>query len=252
MKNKIIKSISLITIIILILLILKPKQILIIAHRGASGTAPENTLKAFKKALSTNADMIELDVYKTKDNRLVVIHDNTLERTTNGQGFVENHTLAQLQKLNAGENEIIPTLEQVINLVDRKIPINIELKGSNTAEPVALLLKEYLQKGWRSKDFLISSFDHQLLNQFHQFLPQIALGKLIEFKLPEDIFKNLDGIIFIGLDLESINLDMLEAIHKNKLKVFVYTVNTKADFIKLKKTFGKYLDGIFTNYPNIF
>lgn len=100
-----------------------------IAHRGASGYAPENTLAAFKKALEFDIDVIELDVHLTKDNHLVVIHDKTVNRTTDGKGKVADKTLAELQKLDAGNGEKIPTLQEVLDLVNRKALVSIEIKG---------------------------------------------------------------------------------------------------------------------------
>lgn len=108
----------------------------IIAHRGASGYAPENTIAAFDLAVKMNADMIELDVQLTKDRQIVVIHDDRVDRTTNGSGFVKDFTLEELQKLDAGswygpafQGERIPTLEAVLKRYHKKIGLLIELKG---------------------------------------------------------------------------------------------------------------------------
>ena len=114
---------------------------LIIAHRGASGYEPENTLRSFRKAIGLKSDAIELDVQLTKDNKLVVIHDETVNRTTNGKGKVKDLTLRELRKLDAGKGEKVPTLEEVFNLVKRKVKIHVELKGNNIAKPVNDLIK---------------------------------------------------------------------------------------------------------------
>ena len=120
----------------------------IIAHRGASGTEPENTLRSFSRSLTMNIDAIELDVHLTKDKKLVVIHDNSVKRTTNGKGYVKNLMFKQLRELNAGLDEKIPLLEEVFDLVNKKVMIHIELKGTGTARPVAKLIEEYVKKGW--------------------------------------------------------------------------------------------------------
>src|ERR1700691_2371330 len=98
---------------------------LVIAHRGASGYEPENTLASFKKALEIGVDGIELDVHLSKDGNVMVIHDSWVNRTTNGIGRVENKTLKELQKLDAGNGEKIPTLQEVLDVINRKVLINI-------------------------------------------------------------------------------------------------------------------------------
>ncbi len=140
---------------------------LIIGHRGASGYEPENTLLSFKKAISLNADMIEMDIFKCKTGELVIIHDNTVDRTTNGKGYIRDLTFQELRILDAGKGEKIPTLTEVLDLVNNKIKINLELKGEETAGPVCELIRKYVEeKGWNYNDFYISSFNHRLLQEF--------------------------------------------------------------------------------------
>ncbi|MGL4971324.1 MAG: glycerophosphodiester phosphodiesterase family protein, partial [Cetobacterium sp.] len=113
----------------------------ILAHRGASGTAPENTIAAFKKAIIDGCDGFEFDVQQTKDGKLVVFHDWTLERTSNGKGYVREHTLDELKELDAGswfgeefKGEKIPTLEETLDLIPDNMLINIELKEEYSKE----------------------------------------------------------------------------------------------------------------------
>src|SRR3990167_11327492 len=132
------------------------QNMLKIGHRGACGYAPENTLKSFQRAIDLGVDMIELDVQLCKSGELVVIHDDTVNRTTDGSGFVKKIKLKNLKKLDAGEEERIPTLEEILNLVDRRVKVNIELKGPKTAKPVLKLIDEYIKtKGWNIDDFII-------------------------------------------------------------------------------------------------
>ena len=120
-----------------------------IGHRGASGYAPENTLEAFELAISMHCPWVELDVYAVEDE-LLVIHDDTLERTTNGRGRVMQTPLAALRSLDAGKGQQIPTLSEVIELIDHRAGINIELKGEHTALPVNRLLADYRERGWHA------------------------------------------------------------------------------------------------------
>lgn len=114
-----------------------------IAHRGASAYEPENTLRSFKLAFDMKADMIELDVRMSKDGHLVVIHDRTVDRTTNGHGYVKDMALAELKKLDAGKGEKIPTLEEVIELGAKKTKFAVEIKERGTEKKAVSLIKEY-------------------------------------------------------------------------------------------------------------
>ncbi len=107
---------------------------LCIGHRGAAGLEPENTLRSVRRALEVGADGIEIDVH-CLDGELVVIHDHSLNRTTNGAGALRHHTLAEARQLDAGKGERIPFLREVLDLVDRRALVNIELKGARTAAP---------------------------------------------------------------------------------------------------------------------
>lgn len=220
-----------------------------IAHRGASGYEPENTLASFKKALSLGVDGIELDVYALQDGTVVVIHDETVDRTTDGSGNVIDKSLAEIKKLDAGDGEKIPTLSEVLDLINRKVCVHIELKGENTAKPVSSIIKEYVsKKNWKYSDFFVSSFDHNELKSFKNLLPQVGIGALIIGVIKKlDSYKN-------DMDAESVNIwfhlarksDIKKA-HDIGLKVLVYTVNSKKDIEKMK-LYG--VDGIITNYPD--
>ena len=135
-----------------------------IAHRGARGYEPENTLKSFQKALDLHADGIELDVHLSSDGHLIVIHDETIDRTTNGKGFVNTFSLAELKTFLIDDQYEIPTLKEVFDLVNKKCLINIELKGLGTADKVAALIEEYIaDQNWNYEHFIVSSFDWNLL-----------------------------------------------------------------------------------------
>jgi glycerophosphoryl diester phosphodiesterase len=114
-----------------------------IAHRGASAYEPENTLRSFILAFDMKADMIELDVRMSKDGHLVVVHDSTVDRTTNGRGYVKDMTLAELKKLDAGKGEKIPTLKEVIEVGVKKTKFAIEIKERGTGKKTINLIKEY-------------------------------------------------------------------------------------------------------------
>ncbi len=151
----------------------------IIGHRGASGYKPENTLASFKEAVSLGVDMVECDVYALKTGEVVVFHDDRLERTTNGKGALQDMAFDDLRKLDAGNGEKIPLLSEVLDTLNKKVAINIELKGRGTATLVAAIIDEYVtKKKWSKALFLVSSFNYTELMKFIELQPTIHIGAL--------------------------------------------------------------------------
>ena len=164
----------------------EPNQPIIFAHRGASAHAPENTMAAFAFALKQEADAIELDAQLSVDEQVVVIHDNSVDRTTDGQGEVRYMTLAALQELDGGsffdvafKGERIPTLDQVLGTYGHKTFVNIELKNykspdDNLPERVAELVKQHKLE----KQVLFSSFNPRALRKIMQIIPEVPIALL--------------------------------------------------------------------------
>ena len=158
---------------------MKNRDFLCIGHRGAMGYAPENTLLSVKKALDLGVKWIEIDVYNI-ENELVVIHDDRLERTTDGTGYVQEQSLKYIRSLDAGGGEKIPFLKEIIDFINGRAGLNIELKGVNTADPVVKLIREYLKlETWDIDKFLVSSFNHHELLKAKQLFPELKIGALI-------------------------------------------------------------------------
>ena len=127
---------------------------IVFGHRGVRGHAPENTLKSMQLAIDLGLAWVELDVHAV-EHRLVVIHDERLERTTNGSGKLRRRSLSYIRSLDAGDGERIPFLEEVLDLIDRRLKINIELKSRGSAELTARALRRYVAKyGWQWDDFM--------------------------------------------------------------------------------------------------
>ncbi len=194
-------------------------KVLKIGHRGAMGYCEENTLFCFEKAIELGVDMVELDVH-IFNNEIIVAHDSPQE---------------------SGE---YPTLKSVIDLVDRRVIMNIELKSEATAKPVAKLLKECIKKGWGKDKFLISSFNINELREFKKQGLGIKIGLIIEKKNTalEDI-----GFYSIHPSLKIVNKKMVDDLHNQGFKVFVWTVNKKRD---IEKMISLGADGIFSDYPD--
>lgn len=228
------------------------KDFLIIGHRGASGYEPENTLRSFKRAIDMGVKMIELDVFVAKSGELVVMHDDTIDRTTNGKGKIMDLDYATLKKYNAGKGEHIPLLSEVLDLIsehqDKRV--NIELKGPKTAKPVATLIKQYIDdKKLTANNIIVSSFDHYAVKEFHSYNPHVKTGVLFEGNPIgyADIAVKANAQ-YAMMYYENITKEFVEDAHKKNIEVFVYTVNTKPLAQEMQKL-G--VDGIFTNYPDI-
>lgn len=220
----------------------------IIAHRGASGDYPENTLLAIEQAVLQGADAVEIDVFAV-DGELIVIHDHHLGRTTNGSGSIYQHSLTQLQQLDAGRGQRIPTLWQVLQLLaPTPLWLNIELKGENTVTPLLLLLEKARRElTFDIQRIVVSSFNHHLLAELKQQKPGLKLGALTA-SLPLDYaaFASQLDAYSVNCDVSFINQAMVDDAKARGLKVFVYTVD-HADDISRLQTYG--VDGIFSNYP---
>jgi glycerophosphoryl diester phosphodiesterase len=221
----------------------------IIGHRGASGYKPENTLASFQEAIAQGADMIELDVCALPSGQVVVMHDLTVNRTTNGNGPITDFTFAELQKLDAGGGQHVPLLVDVLDLIHKRLPINIEIKGGGK---IALLVSEIIdfyvtQKGWSRQLFVVSSFDHKILRQFAALQPDIRLGVL--FKDAPSRFwaaSHKHTVFSANMDAATITRESVVAAHKRGYKVYAYTINSKQQAKRLR---AMKVDGIFTNYP---
>mgnify|MGYP001192204370 CR=1 FL=1 len=212
-----------------------------IGHRGASGYEPENTLRSFSRAIEMKCSWIELDVHMA-DGHIMVIHDEDLSRTTNGKGKISESKYEYLSKLDAGEGEHIPTLPEVLALVDHRCRINIELKGEAIAEPVCAVLRE---SSWAPDEFLISSFNHEELTQVDAFFTR---GALFDHRVDSyvDTAKRLNAEVVI-LTRRLVTRKVVDQAHNNGLKFLVYTVNKPGEVRKMK-SLG--VDGIFTDFPD--
>jgi glycerophosphoryl diester phosphodiesterase len=216
-------------------------------HRGACGHEPENTVRSVRKALELGADGIEVDVHFV-DGQLVVIHDDTLQRTTNGHGRVTEKSFAYLRSLDAGLGERIPTLAEIFDAVNRRAVLNVELKGPHTAAPVAALISEYVKdRGWRFDDFLVSSFDHARIRETKQLCHEIRIGALIE-KTPRSLaqFAEALGAWSLHASKRCVTPALLEDAHRRGLKVFVFTINQPREIARMKML-G--VDGVFNDFP---
>ncbi|RUT71158.1 glycerophosphodiester phosphodiesterase [Flavobacterium cupreum] len=220
-----------------------------IAHRGAKAYEPENTLKAFQKALDLNADGIELDVHLSSDGHVIVIHDETIDKMTNGKGFVNTLSLPELKSfLIEGQYEI-PTLKEVFDLVNKKCLINIELKNADTLTKVVALIDEYVSgKKWKYEHFIVSSFDWNALQEVHNLDSKIPIGVLTETDLDLALaFAEFIKAKAIHPYYHLLNQENTTKMQEQGFLVLPWTVNIGEDIQKIKN-FN--VDGIITDYPD--
>jgi glycerophosphoryl diester phosphodiesterase len=233
------------------------KAILNIAHRGASGHAPENTLASFQKAVEMGAHMIELDLHLSLDRELVVIHDRSLRRTTGYRGSVGRVSLEKLKTLDAGswfnaqyQGERIPTLQEVLRLIDHRVRLNIEIKKDLRAYPkLEKKLLDCLEDYPQSELPLLSCFDESVLQKIRRLNTDMPLGYLFERGKPDQVIhKALKlGAVSVHGPVKSVSEEILAKAHSEGLKVYVYTVNEPE---QMRRWIALGVDGIFTNYPD--
>ncbi|MBM6875538.1 glycerophosphodiester phosphodiesterase [Fusobacterium mortiferum] len=229
----------------------------IFAHRGYSGKYPENTMIAFKKALEYGVDGIELDVQLTKDGEVVIIHDETIDRTTTGKGFVVDYTYEELEKFDAsfkfkdlGFNKI-PTLREYFQLVkDYDIVTNVELKtGINEylgiEEKVWELIKEYNLE----EKVIISSFNHFSVMRMKKIAPQLKYGFLSEdWIIDAGKYTHSHGVQCYHPRFNNLVPDVIKELKKYNLEINTWTVNLEED---MRYLYSNNIDVIITNYPEL-
>jgi glycerophosphoryl diester phosphodiesterase len=223
---------------------------IIIGHRGASGYEPENTLRSFDRAIEMGVNSIEIDVHRCASDEIVVIHDDTVDRTTDGEGSVADLVWDDLKHLDAGNGQRIPLLSQVFNLVNKRVGINIDIKDPNAVSGVVSMIEEYIQNhGWSYNNFLISSFDHENIREVHKRNGAIPVALLFEGQILGVIetVKKTNASLAI-LDYFSVTKEFITDAHAKNINVFAYTVNAK-DIANELIRFG--IDGIITDYPDI-
>jgi len=221
----------------------------IFGHRGAAGLVTENTLESIEEALKYEVDGIEIDIHRCKSGELVVIHDTTLQRTTNGMGNVSEYTLKELSRYRTMEGYKIPTLEQVMDVIDGKCVLNIELKGIGTAIPtIELLEKRIALSNWDTDNLVLSSFDHAQLFQIKSMTSVFKLGVLTETTV-SDVLPVAHALQAFSVHPPIYFLTEKEvSLAKNiGYEVYTWTVND-ASMIKTAKAWK--VDAVITDFPN--
>ncbi|MBG9854203.1 Glycerophosphoryl diester phosphodiesterase [Bacillus cereus] len=238
-----------------------------IAHRGASAYAPEHTIAAYKLGKHLKGDYIEIDLQMTKDGHLVAMHDETVNRTTNGTGLVKEHTLEEIKQLNTGsffnekhppvakkefENANVPTLEEIIKTFGHNANYYIETKSPDEYPSMEEKLLEIIKHYGINDKVIIQSFSEASLKKIHSLDVNIPLVQLLPYKkaaqLTElEMKKYKTYCIGLGMNYKYIDSAYVKRIKKHGLEVHPFTVDNETD---MKKLILWGVDGMFTNYPD--
>ena len=217
---------------------------IIMGHRGAAALEPENTLLSIRRAVEIGVDAVEIDVRLSKDKTPVVIHDATLDRTTNGTGRVSSHALHEIKELDAGKGETIPTLQEVFDFVDGRVTLVIELKEANTER----LVVELVEKNELVEDVYVISFWHELVRAAKHMNGRLKTGVLL-VGCPVDpcvaTHASADALV---MRYNFVNRQFVELAHREGLRVFVWNI----DEARLLPTYAEMgVDGIGSNDPRV-
>ena len=232
----------------------------VIAHRGFSSAAPENTLAAVRAAIEVGADMVEIDVTLTADGQVVVIHDETVDRTSDGSGEVFRFKLAEIQTLDAGSwfspafaGERIPTLDAVLAEVEGRILLNVEIKSEAVDRGIVAKVAAAIRERGMTDQVVVSSFAPTALDQMQGAAPEIRTAVLFSQKLHkgQDPVEIVNGVGASVLHIKRTRLTrkMLRRCHENGIPVGIYTVNKPR---RMRRMAEKGIDAVFTDHPDRF
>lgn len=253
------------TSLLLLLVTVAQGKVQIIAHRGAAGFAPENTLAAVKKAIELNSPLIEIDVHMTKDGEVVVIHDDSIDRTTNGKGQVKDFTLKEIQQFDAGtwynkkfKDEKVPTLQQVLNLIKPPTKLVIEVKDGNDVYPeIEKKIVSSVNQSNLQESVIYKSFKPKILNEFKKLAPNVErlycfIGSYRFFMI--DTFLRIrsaleiDDVTYYQAHYYFLTKSLVDRVHEKNKKIIAWGVNKPEHFRKMKD-WG--VDFIETDFPDI-
>jgi len=215
-----------------------------IGHRGAKAYEPENTILSFKRALELGVNAVELDVRRTKDGEIVVIHDAEVDRTTNGKGLVSDLTLKEIKELSTEKGEKIPTLDEALAFLDRKVKVLIEIKEVGIEEKVLEIVKS---RGLED-NVIIISFHEDSLKKVREMNGVIKTGLIyVRHKDPIKAALSLKAQYLLPM-YKFVYPSLVKRAHENGLKVIVWTINTPEEAREYARM-G--VDGIASDRPDI-
>jgi glycerophosphoryl diester phosphodiesterase len=216
-----------------------------IGHRGAAGHVLENTLGSIEKAIELGVDFVEVDVRKTKDGKLIIMHDATVDRTTTGKGTIAAMTLEKVKRLKALDGQTIPTLDEVLALCDKHVGLMLELKAKGVADDIV----QVVSASGFSSPVIYASFHHKDLARVRQCLPSATIMPLlsrgpIDLSIPAKLSAH-----HVGIRFDRVVKPAVESLHTAGVQVFVFTVNDVDDIAHMTDIA---VDGIISDMPEAF
>ena len=217
----------------------------VVGHRGAAGVLPENTLKGFEYAIGLGVTYVECDVHLTSDKHLVVMHDATVDRTTNGTGAIRDLRFETIRNLDAGEGECVPTFDEVLAVTKGKVTLLCELKGEGVEQAAVDAVKRH----GMSTEVMFSSFYMDRIQRVKQIDNNLAIRAIMASPSKEDI-QNAIGLGIVGLDVHyrNLTLQMIEDAHAAGVNIIAWNPNTWAE---QKAMIGLGVDGVSSDRPDI-
>lgn len=217
---------------------------IVVGHRGAAGLEPENTLRAFRRALELGVDFVECDVHLTRDGRLAVLHDDTVDRTTDGHGPVASFTLDALRRLDAGMGERIPTLEEVLAEIRGRAGVLIELKGPGTEETAI----EVVRDARMAESVIFTSFHLDRIRQVREYDPTLATGAIFDQPPPDACARAMAaGARTMGVRYRHLTPTLVQEAHDRRLMIRAWNPDTEPE---IEQMVDLGVDGIGSNRPD--
>ena len=237
----------------------RPPRIMVVAHRGACAYAPENTTAAFDLAVQLGADYIEFDLRVTRDGQLVVIHDETVSRTTNGVGRVDELTLREIRSLDAGSwfdpkfsGQRVPTFEEMLDRYHGRVGLLVELKGGTAHSEIADLVAATLRRRGADREprgLIVQSFDRDLLLRSFEMLPGVPHGLLLHSSISAAELSEVARFArFANVDVGFLDRAFVDAAHRRRVAVWAWTVR---DASSMRRALDAGVDGVITDYPDL-
>ncbi|MBI1932841.1 MAG: glycerophosphodiester phosphodiesterase [Ignavibacteriales bacterium] len=230
------------------------QNVLVTAHRGASGYAPENTLSSISVAIELGADFAELDAQETADGEIVLLHDKTLKRTTGIEKNIWEVNYSELNSIDAGswynekfKGEPIPKLSEVIDLVNGKMKLNIELKTNGHEKELADRVVKIIEDSKFTGNCILTSFDFAQIDRAKEINPNLKVGYIFK-TIPSDIDVFKANVNLLSVHYSLVNKDFMKKSIENNKAVYVWTVN---DVVEMKRLIDLGVSSIITNYPDV-
>lgn len=216
-----------------------------IGHRGAAGHVLENTLGSIEKAIELGVDYVEIDLRLTRDGHVVVLHDATVNRTTNGHGRIKDLTLAQVKRIKTKDGQHVPTLEEVLKLTDGRVGLMLELKTRGLAKPVT----EIVERSCFSSLVLYAAFNHSELARIRRIVPTAKIMPLLGKRKIR--LQDLVGKVYpthVGIRFDCLTKTLVKAYHAAGVHMVGFTVNDRSE---MQRMMDIRVDGMISDYPDL-